>query len=309
MSKTALLFPGQASQYVGMARDLYEHSSEVRALYELAADEMGVDIAKLSFEGPIEEITRTANTQPAILLHSLAVLKILGDQPGEFDYTAGHSLGEYSALAAAGSISFENAIKAVIRRATLMEVACQAKPGTMAAVMGLSEEQLTEVCDQAEGIVVPANFNSSAQLVISGENAAVERATVLAREAGARRTVMLTVGGAFHSPLMESARVGMAEFLAPLEINKPTRPVIANVTAEPVDDPEQIRALLVQQIVAPVRWAQTTAYMKQAGVTKIIEIGPGKVLTGLAKRELRPELSLNLDKLEDINSFTSAMAG
>lgn len=309
MSKTALLFPGQASQYVGMARDLYEHSPEVRALYELASDEMGVDIAKLSFEGPIEEITRTANTQPAILLHSLAVLKILGDRLDEFDYTAGHSLGEYSALAAAGAISFENAIKAVIRRATLMEKACQAKPGTMAAVMGLSEEQLTEVCDKAEGIVVPANFNSSAQLVISGENAAVEQATVLAKEAGAKRTVMLSVGGAFHSPLMESARDGMAEFLALLEINKPNKPVIANVTAEPADDPEQIRTLLIQQIVAPVRWAQTTAYMKQAGVTKIIEIGPGKVLTGLAKRELRPEMSLNLDTLEDINSFTSAMAG
>jgi [acyl-carrier-protein] S-malonyltransferase len=309
MSKTALLFPGQASQYVGMARDLYEHSVEVRALYELASDEMKVDIARLSFDGPAEELTRTANTQPAILLHSLAALQLLGDQVGDYAFAAGHSLGEYSALAAIGAISFENAIRAVVRRAALMEEACQANPSTMAAIMGLTEEQLIEVCEKADGIVVPANFNSSAQLVISGENRAVEQAVELAKEAGAKRAVMLSVGGAFHSPLMEPARAGMAEFLAPLEINKPKVPVIANVTAEPVDDPEQIRRLLVQQIVAPVRWAQTTEYMRNAGVTRIIEIGPGKVLTGLAKRELRPDESINLDTLEDINSFASAMAG
>lgn len=302
MSKTVLFFPGQASQYVGMAKDLYENSAEVRHLYQLASDEMSVDIARLSFEGPADELKRTRFTQPAILLHSLAVLKILGDDLPEFDYAAGHSLGEYGALAVTGALSFDDAIRAVVKRAALMEDACQKNPGTMAATMGLTPEQVQKICDEASpvGVVVPANFNSEGQIVISGDIAAVEKAAELAKAAGAKRAMMLPVGGAFHSPLMEPARYGLEEFLRNIIISRPSRPVVANVTAEPVTEPEQIRALLVKQVTSPVRWAQTMAYLRQAGVTRICEIGPGKVLTGLAKREMQPRESVNLDVLTDI---------
>ena len=302
MSKTVLFFPGQASQYAGMAKDLYEHSAEVRRLYELASDEISVDIARLSFEGPADELKRTRFTQPAILLHSLAVLTILGDDLPDFDYAAGHSLGEYGALAVTGALSFEDAVRAVVKRAALMEDACRKNPGTMAATMGLTPEQVQRICDEASlvGVVVPANFNSEGQIVISGDIAAVEKAAELAKAAGAKRAIMLQVGGAFHSPLMEPARQGLEEFLRNITIDRPSRPVIANVTAEPVTEREQIRALLVKQVTSPVRWAQTMAYLRQAGVTRIYEIGPGKVLTGLAKREMQPQESVNLDVLTDI---------
>ncbi len=310
MSKTALLFPGQASQYVGMGKDLYEHSTEVRALYELASHELKVDLAKLSFEGPAEQLKQTRFTQPAILVHSLAVMKILGDDLPPFDFAAGHSLGEYGALAAAGALSFEDAICAVVRRATLMEEACVAQPGTMAAMMGMSEEQVIELCAKASsaGIVVPANFNSNAQIAVSGSLAGVNEAVRVAKEMGAKRAIVLEVGGAFHSPLMASAQQGMKEFLSTLKINSPRVPVVANVSAVPVSDPAHIRELLVAQITSPVKWSQSMATLVSAGVTKIIEIGPGKVLTGLAKREMNPESMINLDTLSDIQAFSAAVA-
>ncbi|MBU0983012.1 MAG: ACP S-malonyltransferase, partial [candidate division Zixibacteria bacterium] len=234
MSKTVFFFPGQASQYVGMAKDLYDHSGDVRRMYEFASDALGTDIARLSFEGPTEELKRTRFTQPAILLHSLAVLKILEDRIGRCDFAAGHSLGEYGALAVAGALTHEDAISAVVRRATLMEDACQKNPGTMAATMGLSPEQARAICEQASaaGVVVPANYNSDSQIVLSGSLDGVARAVELAKEAGAKRAVMLEVGGAFHSPLMESARAGLSEHLAGVTIKDPSCPVIANVTAE-----------------------------------------------------------------------------
>ncbi|MDX9858485.1 MAG: ACP S-malonyltransferase [candidate division Zixibacteria bacterium] len=308
MNKTALFFPGQASQYIGMGKDLYDHSAEVRRLYELASDEIGEDIARLSFDGPAEELKRTRFTQPAILLHSLAVLSVMESDGVAFDYAAGHSLGEYGALAVCGALSFEDAVRAVVRRAALMEDACVANPGTMAAVMGLSEEQIADVCRQASsaGIVVPANYNSDAQIVVSGAVAGVEKAAELARQAGAKRAIVLEVGGAFHSPLMEPAREGLESYLADVAINAPARPVIANVTADEARDGAEIRRLLVQQITAPVRWAQTMTFLRDRGVTRIIEIGPGKVLTGLARREMKPEQSINLDRLEDIHVFAAA---
>jgi len=310
MSKTVLFFPGQASQYVGMAKDLYDESAEVRRLYQLASDEIGEDIARLSFEGPAEELKRTRFTQPAILLHSLAVLKILADDCPEFDFAAGHSLGEYGALAVTGALSFEDAVRAVVRRAWLMEQACQQNPGTMAATMGLTETQVGQVCEDASstGVVVPANFNSAAQIVVSGAVPAVEKAVELAKKAGAKRAMLLEVGGAFHSPLMETARSGLEEFLRGLTINRPSRPVAANVTAEAVTDPDEIRSLLVQQVTAPVKWAQTMAWLKENQVTRLIEIGPGKVLASLAKREMRPELSVNLDTVEDIRTLNAVKA-
>lgn len=308
MSKTVLFFPGQASQYVGMGKDLYDYSADVRRLYQMASDALGEDIARLSFDGPAEELKRTRFTQPAILLHSLAVLSVIESDALSFDYAAGHSLGEYGALAACGALSFEDAILAVVRRATLMEEACVANPGTMAAVMGLSEEQIDDVCARASssGVVVPANYNSDAQIVVSGAVEGVERAAELARESGAKRAIMLEVGGAFHSPLMDPARKGLETYLSEVAIHVPSRPVIANVTAGEVRDANEIRRLLVEQVTAPVRWAHTMTFLRDRGVTRIIEIGPGKVLTGLARREMKPEQSINLDRLEDLHAFAAA---
>lgn len=305
MSKVALLFPGQASQYVGMGKDLYEASDAVRRLYELAADEMGYDIARLSFEGPAEELKQTRFTQPAILLHSLAVLTILGEDLPAFDYAAGHSLGEYGALAAAGAMTPEQAVKAVVRRAALMEEACRRRPGTMAAIMGLDMEKVEQVCAEASaaGVVVPANYNSGIQIAVSGAVEGVDRAIELAKAAGAKRAMKLEVGGAFHSPLMEPAREGLQAYLATATIGSPTHPVIANVTAGPVTESGRIRELLVEQVTAPVKWAQTMQYLAQQGVTTIYEIGPGKVLAGLAKRDLNPETTVNLDTLADIEAL------
>ncbi len=305
MSKTVLFFPGQASQYVGMGRDLYDASADVRSLYDLASKEIGKDIAKLSFDGPAEELKRTRFTQPAILLHSLAVLNVMGDKLPSFDFVCGHSLGEYSALAAAGALSFEDAIRAVVKRAALMEEACEKQPGTMAAIMGLNEQEVTRLCEKAsvKGVVIPANFNSKIQIAISGDTGAVDEAVKLAPEAGAKRAVMLEVGGAFHSPLMASARDGLKTFLAGIRINQPEVPVIANVTAQPVTQPEKIRELLVEQVTAPVKWMHTMDYLAGQEVSTVIEIGPGKVLSSLAKREMRPANLHTIDTMADIESF------
>lgn len=310
MSKTALFFPGQASQYVGMGKDLYDYSADVRRLYEFASDQLGVDIARLSFEGPAEELKRTKYTQPAIMLHSLAVLTVLQNELPVFQFAAGHSLGEYAALAAAGVLRFNDAISAVVRRATLMEEACVQNPGTMAAVMGLDDATLEKVCRDASdaGVVVPANYNSNNQTVISGHIAAVQKAAELAKQAGAKRAIMLEVGGAFHSPLMEPARDGLQTYLAEISIIPPRQKVVANVTAQPAATGEEIKKLLVEQITAPVRWAQSMSYLAGQKVTKVIEIGPGKVLTGMAKREMQLEQTLNLDTLADVKSVMAVSA-
>jgi [acyl-carrier-protein] S-malonyltransferase len=305
MSKIVLMFPGQASQYVGMARDLHENSAEVRSLYELASSELGEDIAGLSFQGPAEKLKQTRFTQPAILLHSLAVLTALKDGLPQFDYACGHSLGEYSALAATGAMSHELAIKAVVKRAGLMEKACVESPGTMAAIIGLTEDKVTEVCQKASksGVVVPANFNSKSQIVISGDVEAIKEATEIAKAEGAKRALLLEVGGAFHSPLMAPARAGMQEFLDNADIKSSPVPVIANVTAGPVDSASEIKQLLVDQITAPVKWSQTMSYLAENEATTVIEIGPGKVLSGMAKRDMSPEKIINLDTIKDIESF------
>lgn len=304
-NKTVIFFPGQASQYVGMGKDLYDSSEKVRALYQLASDEIGEDIAKISFEGPAEELKRTRFTQPAILLHALSVLTILDDKLPAFDYTCGHSLGEYAALAVSGAMTFEDAIKAVVKRAALMEEACVKNPGTMAAIMGLDAEKVTEICSLAsnDGIVIPANFNSKIQIAISGSIVSVEKAVELAKEAKAKRAMILEVGGAFHSPLMEPAKVGLETYLEGITINDPKIPVVANVTAKAVYSGSELRSLLTQQVTSPVKWSQTMNYLVENGVTKVIEIGPGKVLSGLSKRDMRPESIINLDTLEDINNF------
>lgn len=310
MSKTALFFPGQASQYVGMGKDLYEHSADVRRLYEFAADQLSADIAHLSFEGPAEELKKTKFTQPAIMLHSLAVLTVLQNELPQFHFAAGHSLGEYAALAAAGVLRFTDAIAAVVRRAALMEEACVKNPGTMAAIMGLDDAALDKVCVDASdaGTVVPANYNSNNQTVISGHIAAVQKACELAKAAGAKRAIMLEVGGAFHSPLMASARDGLQAYLADMVILPSRQKVVANVTAQPAATGDEIKKLLVEQVTAPVRWAQTMSYLAGQGVTRVIEVGPGKVLTGMAKREMQLEQTLNLDTLNDIKAISTVSA-
>lgn len=310
MSKTALFFPGQASQYVGMGKDLFDSSEAVRNLYKLASDEIGEDIAKISFEGPAEELKRTRFTQPAILLHSLAVLTVMKDDMPAFDYAAGHSLGEYGALVAGGALSAEDAVRAVARRAALMEEACQANPGTMAAIIGLNEEQVGEVCKQAsaKGIVIPANYNSKIQIAISGSMAGIEAALPIAKEKGAKRAMGLEVGGAFHSPLMESATAPLREFLESITINNPAKPVVANVTADVATNGDQIRELLVAQVTAPVKWAQTMAFLAAQDVTDVIEIGPGKVLSGLARRDMGCQSMISLDTLADLENYRAVSA-
>jgi len=307
MTKTALMFPGQASQYVGMGKELYESFVSVRTLYELASNELGVDIAQLSFEGPAEELKKTRFTQPAILLHALSVLTVLGDNIPSFDFACGHSLGEYAALAVTKAMTFEDAIKAVVKRASFMEDACQQNPGTMAAIIGLDGKQVEEICKEASsvGIVVPANYNSRIQIAISGTLPAIEEAIKLAKERKAKRAILLEVGGAFHSLLMEPAQKGLEPYLNNLSLTDPIVPVVANVTGYGVTKSEELKQLLVKQITAPVKWAQTMNYLINNDVKTVIEIGPGKVLSGLAKRDMKPEKIINLDTLSDINKYLS----
>ena len=305
MDKVAIVFPGQASQYVGMGKDLYDSDADVRKLYEIASNDIGEDIAELSFGGPAERLKETRFTQPAILLHSLAILRIMKDHLPKAVLTAGHSLGEYGALALAGVISPEDAVRAVVKRSSLMEDACRQNKGTMAAIMGLDEDTIAECCRQAseKGVVVPANFNSAIQIVISGAVAGVEEACRLCKEKGAKRAIMLEVGGAFHSPLMGPAKDGMQEYLSAVAFKKPDMDVIPNVTGHAENDPDRLKANLVDQITNPVRWHQTMQCEKGRGIDTMIEVGPGKVLAGLAKRELKDARIFNIDTLEDIDKF------
>lgn len=310
MSKTALVFPGQASQYVGMGKDLYDASQDVRALYEFASSEMNIDLADISFNGPAQELTGTRITQPAILVHSLSILTMLGTNIPEFSFAAGHSLGEYGALAVTGVLSYRDAIRAVVKRAALMEQACQTNRGTMAAIIGLDDSAVEDVCQKARstGVVVLANFNSSTQIVISGDLAAVEKAAELAREAGAKRVMILQVGGAFHSPLMQSAVAPLEDFLKEIKFSSASVPVVANVSGVAENDGSRMKQLLVKQVTEPVRWSQTMAFLAANDVDELIEVGPGKVLTGLARRDLKPQKSTTLDTLGDLEQYCGLAA-
>lgn len=286
MAKIAFLFPGQGSQYVGMGKDLYEAFPTAKAVFDEADDVLGIDLSKVCFEGPEEELKKTKNTQPAILVHSVAALRLLLEQGIQPAMAAGHSLGEYSAHVAAGSLKFRDAVKLVRLRGELMYQAGLDRPGTMAAIVGLSGEKVVEVCREAsgDGVVCAANFNSPIQVVVSGEVPAVERAMALAKSAGAKMAVKLEVSGAFHSPLMESAYQGLKEALESAEIHEAHLPVVANATAVPVLKVCDTRRTLQDQLLSPVLWEPSMRKMIGQGVTRFVEIGPGKVLTGLLKK-------------------------
>jgi [acyl-carrier-protein] S-malonyltransferase len=279
----AYVFPGQGAQFSGMGKDLYESSSMAKDLFEKANEILGFRITDIMFEGTEDELKQTKVTQPAIFLHSVILAKVIGDsfQPA---MVAGHSLGEFSALVANGTLEFEDGLKLVYQRAIAMQKACESEPSTMAAILGLEDEQVEEVCAKTNGVVVPANYNCPGQLVISGAVPAVEAACTLATEMGAKRALLLQVGGAFHSPLMEPARAELAAAIESTTFNAPSCPVYQNVVAKGVSNPEEIKRNLIDQLTAPVRWTQTMQQMITDGAIEVIEVGPGKVLQGLFKK-------------------------
>ena len=279
----AFVFPGQGAQFVGMGKDLYESHVLAKKLFDKANGILGYRITDIMFEGTDEELKQTKVTQPAVFLHSVISALCLGEefQP---DMVAGHSLGEFSALTAAGALCFEDGLKLVYARAMAMQKACEAKPSTMAAIIGMDDEIIERICAEVDGIVVPANYNSPGQVVISGEVEAVKEACAKLKEAGAKRALPLAVGVAFHSPLMEPARVELAEAIEATTFNKPVCPIYQNVDARPYTEAEDIKANLLKQLTSPVRWTQTVMNMIQDGMTEFAECGPGAVLTGLIGR-------------------------
>ena len=281
--KKAFVFPGQGSQFPGMAKDLYDHSAELKARFELANEILGFRITDIMFEGEEADLKQTKVTQPAIFLHSVILAEAMGESFNP-DMVAGHSLGEFSALVAAKSLSFEDGLKLVSKRALAMQKACEMNPSTMAAILGLDDDVVEAACADVDGVVVAANYNCPGQLVISGSNEAIDIACEVLTEKGARRALKLPVGGAFHSPLMEPAREELEVAIAASPIMEPICPVYQNVPAEPVTDPEQIRTNLVAQLTAPVKWTQTMQAMIRDGATSAVEVGPGKVLQGLFKK-------------------------
>lgn len=279
----AYVFPGQGAQFVGMGKDLYDHSEEAKALFEKANEILKYNITDIMFAGTDEELKQTKVTQPAIFLHSVILAKVLG---ADFkpNMVAGHSLGEISALVAAGVLNFEDGLSLVYQRAMAMQEACEAEPSTMAAILGLENEVVEELCASVDGVVVAANYNCPGQLVISGAIPAVEKACEIATEKGARRAMLLPVGGAFHSPLMEPAREKLAAAINALDFKTPACPVYQNVTANAVTDPAEIKENLIAQLTAPVKWTQTMLQMIEDGCEEVVEVGPGKVLQGLFKK-------------------------
>ena len=280
----AFVFPGQGAQFVGMGKDLYENNPVAKEMFDKANEILGFNITDLMFNGTDEDLRQTKVTQPAIFLHSVILAKTMGDDFNP-DMVAGHSLGEFSALVAAGALSFEDGLRLVSARAQAMQKACEKTPSTMAAVLALPDAKVEELCASVtEGVVVPANYNCPGQIVISGSLEGVDAACAKMLEAGAKRALKLKVGGAFHSPLMEPARAELADAIAHTDFHAPKCPVYQNVNAEPQTDPETIKKNLIAQLTAPVRWTQTIQNMIAAGADTFVEVGPGAVLQGLVKK-------------------------
>jgi [acyl-carrier-protein] S-malonyltransferase len=279
----AYVFPGQGAQYIGMGKDLYDNFSEAKDMFKKANSVLGFSITDIMFDGTEDELKQTKVTQPAIFLHSVILAAMLGDN-FKPDMVAGHSLGEFSALVAAGALSFEDGLKLVSKRAMAMQAACEVEPSTMAAIVGLDDNVVEEVCSAIDDIVVPANYNCPGQLVISGSVSGIDKAIEMLTEKGARRALKLNVGGAFHSPLMEPAKVELEKAIRETEIVSPICPIYQNVNAQAVKNPDIIKSNLISQLTSPVRWTQTMKNMIADGMTEYIEVGPGKVLQGLLKK-------------------------
>jgi [acyl-carrier-protein] S-malonyltransferase len=305
VSDFAALFPGQGSQHVGMGLELAEVYPAARRIFRQADETLGFALSQLCWEGPEEELRQTENAQPAILVHGFAAWAVVGsDLAGRVRFGAGHSLGEFTAYTAAGSLRFDDAVRLVRRRGELMAAS---RAGTMSAVVGLSAADVEGICGRVSGegkIVVAANYNSPQQIVISGEVDAVERAAELAKDAGAKMVRPLPVSGAFHSPLMTDAETGLREALEAVEFKDPEFPVVSNVTAEPVSDANTARNNLVRQLTAPVRWTEGVQRMAQEGIVDFVELGPGKVLTGLLRRIDRSLAGAEIGKPEDVERFS-----
>jgi len=281
--KVAYIFPGQGAQYSGMGKDLYDQSEQARAMFAQANEILGFNITDVMFAGTEDELKQTKVTQPAIFLHSVILAAMMGDRFRP-DMAAGHSLGEFSALVACKALSFEDGLVLVSKRAGAMQKACETEPSTMAAVLGLSDAAVEEICRSVNGTVVAANYNCNGQIVISGTFAAVEEACEKLKSAGAKRALRLQVGGAFHSPLMEPARAALEQAINETKFARPVCPIYQNVNAQAVTDPAQIKANLIAQLTVPVRWTQSMHNMIADGATDFIEVGPGKVLQGLVKK-------------------------